>query len=197
MFDLSDYPVLNCDHLPDFFDYVPCNDYKKHSRFSIVGMFVEDYYLERFWNRPTYYAKKFSDTAAVMSPDYSLLIGMPDPLLRYNVYRNRFVGAIWQREGLNVIPTVSWSDVASFEFCFKGIEVGSIVAVSNTGCKTLEQKKFFDAGFNEMKKRIRPQKIIFQCSHRLRADYSDNNIIFLDSFFDRKRKTWAEGLDNL
>lgn len=33
-------------------------------------------------------------------------------------------------KGIRVIPTVAWSDRGSFDFCFKGIPKGSIVAVS-------------------------------------------------------------------
>ncbi len=61
-------------------------------------------------------------------------------------------------KGLTVIPTVSWSTPRSFEFCFDGIEKGSIVAVGTLGCKN--NKRNFMRGYNEMLERIKPSKII-------------------------------------
>jgi hypothetical protein len=124
----------------------------------------------------------------VLSPDFSLLIGMPKPMQEWNVYRNRLVGYVWQCEGIKVIPTISWSDKSSFQFCFNGIEKNSVVAISNTGCRNDEQKKYFDEGFGEMIKRIEPRKIIFQCNKKYRSFYNDENIIFIESFWDNKRK---------
>ena len=106
----------------------------------------------------------------------------------WNVYRNRLVGYVWQCEGIKVIPTISWSDKSSFQFCFNGIEKNSVVAISNTGCRNDEQKKYFDEGFGEMIKRIEPRKIIFQCNKKYRSFYNDENIIFIESFWDNKRK---------
>ena len=37
---------------------------------------------------------------------------------KYIVYlKNRWGGAYWQSSGLTVIPTISWGDERSFEFC--------------------------------------------------------------------------------
>ena len=46
----------------------------------------------------------------------------------YNVFRNRWCGAYWASKGLRVIPTVNWGDESSFDFCFEGIEKGSVVS---------------------------------------------------------------------
>ena len=59
-----------------------------------------------------------------------MYLEMPYALQIYNTFRNRWCGAYLSDKGIKVIPTVSWSDEKSIEFCFKGIEKGSIVAVS-------------------------------------------------------------------
>jgi hypothetical protein len=187
----EDFPVLSSLKLNQGFASVSCNDYGAYGSNSLVNMFVDDYVLERYWRNPIKYITQFKSVAAVMSPDFSLFIGMPRPLLQFNVYRNRFVGSVWQHHGINVIPTVSWADESSFDFCFEGVKTGSIVAVSNTGLKNEYQKAFFDNGFEQMKKRIEPKLILFQCHKNKRHLYSEKNIIFLDSFFERKRKIWA------
>ncbi|MDR2486309.1 MAG: DUF4417 domain-containing protein [Treponema sp.] len=41
-----------------------------------------------------------------------------------------YCGVCWQRMGLTVIPTASWAEPDSFEYCFDGIETGAVAAVS-------------------------------------------------------------------
>lgn len=195
----GDYPFLSSIFDINSFNIVTCNNYKKINENTLVSMFVDDYILERFWNNPLKYIKYFSKCKYVMSPDFSLLIGMPIPMQMWNVYRNRLVGHAWQSAGLKVIPTVSWSNMDSFDFCFQGIEYGSTVAISNIGCRNVEQKKYFDDGFYEMVRVINPMKIIFQCNNKFKEQYESENILFIDSFFDLKRKKakqWAEGVVN-
>lgn len=181
----SDYPIINCKNIDNGI-VVNCNDYKRINEFSLVSTFLDDYILERFWNNPKKYIAYFKNTKGVMSPDFSLLIGMPLPLQQYNVYRNRLVGYIWQKYGVNVIPTVSWSDERSFDFCFKGVEKSSIVAVSNIGCNNSEQKAYFDKGFAAMIDVINPSKILFCCNKRHKNEYKSKNIVFINSFWNNK-----------
>lgn len=184
----QDYPVLSS--ILDDIDIqlVMCNDYRKINQNSVVSTFIDDYILERYWNNPIKYINYFNKAKYVMSPDFSLLIGMPKPMQQWNVYRNRLVGYVWQNAGINVIPTISWSNRSSFDFCFEGVSVGSCVAVSNIGCRNEENKYHFDLGFKMMKEILIPKNILFQCNNKYRDQYKDDNIIFLDSFWDNKRK---------
>ena len=79
-----------------------------------------------------------------------------------NVIRDRWCGAYWASKGLRVIPTVNWGDDSTFDFCFEGIEKGSIVAVSIDMASEHDnrqaQKEWFMAGYNEMLRRIEPEK---------------------------------------
>lgn len=75
-----------------------------------------------------------------------------------SIGKNRWCGAYWQSKGLTVIPTVSWSDSLSYEFCFDGIERNSIVAIGMIGCK--KSKLDFLKGYNEMISRIEPRAVI-------------------------------------
>ena len=66
-----------------------------------------------------------------------------------------------QRSGCRVIPTVSWADVDSFDYCFDGITPGSVVAVSTVGTmKSQECRKIFLRGFEAMIENLTPDKII-------------------------------------
>ena len=81
--------------------------------------------------RITYSISKFD---YLYTPDFSLWRDLPtDFYNRENVYRTRFVGAYWQNCGFNVIPTASWGDLASFSYCFEGLPIHSVIAVSGMG----------------------------------------------------------------
>ena len=83
---------------------------------------------------------------------------LPNALQVYNVFRSRWCGAYWQSLGMTVIPNVSWGDTASFDYCFDGVEEGSIVAVGMIGCK--RSKLSFMRGYNEMLMRIKPTAVV-------------------------------------
>ena len=57
-----------------------------------------------------------------------------------------------------MIPTVAWGDERSFEFCFDGVEEGSIVAVCTYYRENCEDD--FMPGYEGMLKRIKPSAII-------------------------------------
>ena len=184
----EDYPSLGSFSEVQDFDVSICNDYKSITERSLISTFVDDYILERYWNNPNKYIGYYRQAKYILSPDFSILVDMPKPMQMWNVYRNRFVGYIWQSAGLNVIPTISWGCEKSFDFCFEGVKEGSIVAVSNIGCITQGSKEYFDAGFEKMKEVIKPKQIIFQCNKKYKEHYKNEMIIFVDSYWDKKRK---------
>ena len=126
--------------------------------------FLYDYRFERVWKNPDNDIEKLSRYRAVLSPDFSMYLEMAPVMQLYNVFRNRWCGAYWASKGLRVIPTVNWGDESSFDFCFEGIEKGSVVAVSaymaSEHDNRCDQKEWFLAGYNEMLRRIEPEKII-------------------------------------
>lgn len=61
--------------------------------------------------------EKLKQYYALLSPDFSMFTNMPIALQIESVFKNRWCGAYWQSKGLKVIPTVSWGDERSFEFC--------------------------------------------------------------------------------
>lgn len=94
---------------------------------------------------------------------------------------SHWLGAYWQSQGLLVIPAISWSDTKSFEFCFDGVEKGSVVAVGMIGCK---RNKFrFMREYNAMLEKIEPPAIICFGSPFYEMD---GNIILVDYLSSRK-----------
>ncbi len=123
-----------------------------------VHFFVDDYRFNGIYDSPERTFERYSQYAFLLSPDFSTYADMDLWRQLESVAKNRWVGAYWQSKGMTVVPTVSWSDARSFEFCFDGIEQGGVVAVGMIGCK--QSKLNFMRGYNEMLKRIKPSKVI-------------------------------------
>ena len=123
-----------------------------------VHFFLDDYRFEDVWSDPQRQVKKLKQYKQVLGPDFSAYTLMPTMLQKWNIWRSKWVCSYWQAQGLAVIPTVNWSTPDSYDWCFDGIEQGSIVALSTVGCFSVEEG-FMD-GFREMVKRIKPEKVI-------------------------------------
>ena len=127
-----------------------------------VHFFLDDYRFERVWQRPRKALASLEQFDAVLTPDFSLYHDWPLSLQLWNTYRSRWCGAFWQQHGLIVIPTVSWSDAESFAFCFCGVPVCSIVAVSTVGVPLTDALAYglFVQGFRVMVDRLRPTVVL-------------------------------------
>lgn len=144
------------------FDKINADDTKHFNR--MVHFFLYDYKFERVWKNPDSDLEKLKHYRGVLSPDFSMYVEMAPALQLYNTFRNRWCGAYFSSKGIRVVPTVSWGNENTFDFCFDGIEKGSTVAVStymvSEHDRRKDQKEFFLKGYNEMLRRIEPEKII-------------------------------------
>ncbi len=146
------------------FGYVSYTDRNKYSgKNEALHFFLDDYrFRDAVWcnlEKTTYSISKFD---FVFTPDLSLWHDLPtDFYNRENIYRTRFIGAYWQYCGFNVIPTASWGDLASFSYCFEGLPMHSIIAVSGMG----NRKSDFDFnrwcyGLRRLEEAVEPISII-------------------------------------
>ena len=146
-----------------------------------VHFFVDDYRFWGIYDHPDRSFDRYAQYAFLLTPDFSIYADMDLWRQLENVARNRWIGAYWQNRGLIVIPTISWGDSRSFEFCFDGVEQGSIVAVSTIGCK--KSRLRFMRGYSEMIDRLNPEKIIVFGTP---FPEMNNNIILVDYWKSRK-----------
>ena len=141
---------------------IACSDTKANdneiNKKKGVHFFVDDYRFSGIYDNPERSLKRYSQYAFLLTPDFSTYADMDLWRQIESVAKNRWVGAYWQSKGMIVIPTVSWSNARSFDFCFDGIEQGSTVAVGMIGCK--HSHTAFMRGYNEMLERLYPKKII-------------------------------------
>lgn len=127
-----------------------------------VHFFLDDYQFQRLWNKPDAYINMLSQFRFIMSPDFSTYTDFPKALQIYNHFRKHWIGAYMQMYGIDVIPTISWSDRESFEWCFDGEPAGGVVAVSSVGVmNSKERKALFLNGYDEMLRRLEPETVLF------------------------------------
>jgi len=123
-----------------------------------VHFFLDDYRFESLWNRPAWSLDVLGHVGLALSPDFSLYRDMPVAMQIWQVYRNRWLGCFWQEHGIQVVPTISWSE--PHDFCYYGVEPGSIVAVSPVGVQDMLARHLFRAGFQKMIDVLSPSAIL-------------------------------------
>jgi len=123
-----------------------------------IHFFTYDWKFEKVYEKPDIEIEKLKQYKYLLSPDFSIFTNMPLALQIESIFKNRWCGAYWQSKGLKVIPTVSWGDEKSFDFCFDGIEEGSVVAVSTYYRENCEEE--FMLGYNKMIQKIKPSAVI-------------------------------------
>jgi hypothetical protein len=127
-----------------------------------VHFFLDDYRFETVWSRPHKALQALFPYPTLLSPDFSLYRDYPLSLQLWNVYRNRWCGCFWVQQGFTVIPTVSWSDHRSYDFCFAGIPRHSVVAIGIVGVDLrhpLDRRLFLD-GFCQMVDKLQPSLVL-------------------------------------
>lgn len=130
-------------------------------------------------------------SSLVLTPDFSTYTDYPKILQIYSHYKKHVLGAFWQKNGITVIPTVSWSDKNSFEWCFDGEPVGGTVAVSSVGTQNCKRaREMFIDGYNEMVERLKPANIIF---YGKIPDECTGNIIRITAFQDKFKEVKING----
>jgi len=85
-----------------------------------------------------------------MTPDFSALIGMPEEMIKWNIYRSRLIGHVYEKYQIKVIPTITWTNEASFTYICKGVKHKSTIAVSNIGARNDSAITIFNAGLQEV-----------------------------------------------
>lgn len=154
-----------------------------------VHFFIDDYQFERVWRNPSAYVNMLGRFQCALSPDFSLFVDMPEPMKIWNVFRNRLLGSWWQKNGIDVIPSVSWADPDSFRYCFAGIEPNGVVAVSTIGSgRSGRTRSLWGMGAEEMVRRLQPHTVLVY-GEGIQFDHGGAEVItFKNTGIDRLRR---------
>ena len=154
-------PIIDREyHIPDTligFNYALSSNNKDAG----IHFYVDDYQFERIWNEPEKYIEILKQYDCVLTPDFSLYMDMPIAMKIWNVFRSRLIGQMCQDAGLTVIPTVSWAERETFDFCFDGLPEKSVLSISTIGVKNSpEAMAIWRDGVAELLQRKQPKTLL-------------------------------------
>lgn len=100
-----------------------------------IHFYVDDYRFTGMymWGNLAHYTAQVSRYRTVIAPDFSLFLDQSRTLNLFQLYQNRVVTAAWQQQGLNVIPSVSWGNADSLDYCFDGLPQNSVLSIGGLG----------------------------------------------------------------
>ena len=144
--------------------------------------------FERIWAQPQLYLEKLSEYQCIFTPDFSLYTDMPIAMKIWNIYRSRLIGQIAQRMGILVIPTVSWCEEATFDFCFDGLPENATLSISTIGVKQDDYNfGLWKAGVDEMIRRLKPKTLLIY-GGAVDYDYGDIKVIYFENKVTERMK---------
>ncbi len=127
-----------------------------------MHFFLDDYQFERFWRQPERYLNALAKFPMVLGPTFSLYTDFPAPIQRWNHYRNQFLAAWLQANGVCCIQAPGWAGPDSYGWCFDGLSKGGAVAISSLGTGVHSSTKdAFRQGFAAMLDACEPEEILF------------------------------------
>ena len=175
-------------------NYIPENligfNYAKSATDKDVGVhfYIDDYQFERVWNSPIEYINLLADFDCVLTPDFSLYLDMPIAMKIWNTFRSRLIGQMMQDAGLLVIPTVSWAEEETFDFCFDGLPEKGVLSISTIGVKRNEKAfNIWKAGVTELIKRKKPKALIVY-GGEVEFDYGKVKVVYFSNAVTERMK---------
>lgn len=156
-----EFPLLRrTEHKPEkAIPFEKASKAKDHEQW--VHFYTHDRNFECVWNNPKQNLAMLQRFQGVITPDFSLYRDMPLAMQIWNTYRNRAIGYWLQRNGVPIIPNVSWGDERTYDFVFEGLPNDGTVAVSTNGCiQGKLDRYYFKKGLQKMVDVLSPATII-------------------------------------
>lgn len=142
----------------DLWNYKKTKLNDEENKHKTIHFFTYDWLFENVYEKPELAMEKLDQYYALLTPEFSTYNDMPLARQIDSIFKNRWCGAFWQKQGMIVIPTISWGSIPCMDFCFDGIEKGSVVAVSTYMREDIKDE--FMLGYNKMLEVIEPSAII-------------------------------------
>lgn len=137
---------------------------------GFIHFFLDDYLFDGpsgIWMDTERHRADLSAYAGALSPDFSVYADLDRQVQMWNIYRSRLVACEFESWGLQVIPTVSWGNEDTFDFCFKGLPRNSVLAVSTVGVlRDVNARMLFERGFTRMCQLLDPCFVVVYGSVR-------------------------------
>ncbi len=154
---------------------------------SGIHCFLYDYKIEPTWHIPSLSVACLQQYACVIAPDYSLFVDQPRAINVWNVYRNRWVTSYWQSQHIKVIPSASWGNVNSFEYCFDGLPENSTISIGHVAVgKDKDSRLLYQMGVEALIGSKHPTRLVVYGSP---LDFDPGiEVIHYDGFIQKLRQ---------
>ena len=105
-----------------------------------------------------------------IEPDFSVRPGMPEVVVRWQVYRSRYCGDLLRSRGLQVVPVLSWADASCpVWWSAWGVAPQSCVAVRAPSCHVVEREAWA-VGYRQVVAWVQPAAVlVFGRASRVRG----------------------------
>lgn len=133
---------------------------------AFVHFYIDDQKFDGsrdgIWNNPYKALDIIRHFAGAITPDFSTNADFPDAIKRYNTFRMRAFGHWLISNNITVINNVRWGTVETWNYCFDGIPLNSIISIGTvaSGLHKLENRPLFEEGLNLLIEKIKPSAIV-------------------------------------
>lgn len=177
-------PIINGNDLvPN--KLMPFSKMRKATEFDgWIHFFEHDYVIDRIWKYPKRYLPLLKNFEGVITPDFSLYRDMPLVMQFYNIFRSRTIGNWLEKNGVNVIVNIRYSDERTYKVACQGVKKNSIIALGTHGAmKEKEDREYIEKGFKYILENLRPKVIVIygtvsEFMKKLCENYNVKLIIF-------------------
>lgn len=150
-------------------------NYKGNKKDIFIHFYIQDYLFNRIWNIPQRYIDVLKEYKGIIMPDFSLFVDMPIPLQQFNYYRNLWFARMCQIQGIQVIPSLNWSNEDSFGWCTDGLPDNDVYMLSCVGSwKNPEVRENFLKCIKMSENYLKPNKIIVRSTKKVYNNIKDN-----------------------
>ncbi|MCR4773958.1 MAG: DUF4417 domain-containing protein [Prevotella sp.] len=181
---VNDIPVVKACNVEPPQRILPYNVWREERDMdAAVCFYIDDYRFASLRQDPMTVIEKIKNAPFVIAPDFSQTTDMPAWQRMNNSCLNKAYAAYFQRNGLNVIPNVSWSLPDSYEYCFEGLPKHSIICINSMGANASSTSRYlWRKGYEQALKVLQPTFIlrygaVMPGEHTEISKYYDNPFI--------------------
>ncbi|NBR64907.1 MAG: DUF4417 domain-containing protein [Micrococcales bacterium] len=139
------------------------NQLNRSEKPDITGLhfYVQDKKFRSVLANPEKHLKRFLPFSSLVTPDLTIMSGMPRWMRIQRTHLSRAVGAFYQTRQFKVIPSIRWIDLADLDFVCDGISTNSVFAVGALGnFQDLALRATFEEGLFEVIEILQPAGIM-------------------------------------
>jgi hypothetical protein len=137
-----------------------------------LHFYVQDKKFRSVLTKPERHLEQFLPFSSLLTPDLSIMSGMPRWMRIQRTHLSRAIGAFYQSRQFKVIPSIRWIDLSDLDFVCDGISTNSVFAVGALGnFQDLALRATFEDGLFEILDILQPAGIMIYGA--IRAEVRD------------------------